>query len=229
MISDIEATSCKISWKASKNTSGVPLIGYTIEKRELGLSKMWSRVCSQVTESSFHIENLRTGIEYEFRIFAENEIGLGDPLIVSETVVAKPPFDPPGAPMMPEVGNITTSSVDISWKAPSVDGGSPITGYIVEKREGPFARWTLVKNLGRSTTSCVVSNLIENQEYEFRVIAENKSGPGKPSPPVEGVIPRDTEVWEIPIMEEAVKTVQAQEDHNATFTCTIKNCAEVKW
>ena len=218
-----------MSWKASKNNPGVPLIGYTIEKRELGLSKMWSRVCSQVSETAFLIENLRTGVEYEFRIFAENEIGLGDPLIVSETVVAKPPFDPPSAPMMPEIGNITPSSVDVTWKAPSSDGGSQITGYVVEKREGPFARWTVAKQANHMENWCVISNLVENQEYEFRVIAENKSGLGKPSPPVEGVIPRDTEVWEIPVVEDTIRPVSAQENHNATFTCNIANCAEVKW
>ena len=228
-ISDIEATSCHLTWKRPRASGGLSLIGYTVEKRELGLSKMWSRVCSQSSESSCTVANLRTGVEYEFRIFAENEIGLSDPLMVSETVVPKPPFYPPGAPKMPEVSNITPNSIDLSWEAPAVDGGSSITGYIVERRDGVFGRWTLVKNANHMETSCVLSNLIEKHEYEFRVIAENKGGPGKPSPPVEGVIPRDTKVCEAPVVELKMKPVAAKEDGSATFTCEIANCTEVKW
>ena len=44
-------------------------------------------------------------------------------------------IDVPGAPGIPEVSDILADSMTVSWTPPTNDGGSPITGYTVEKRE----------------------------------------------------------------------------------------------
>jgi len=41
----------------------------------------------------------------------------------------------PTAPRNPEAIDWSPSYVELSWKEPSSDGGSPITGYIIEKRD----------------------------------------------------------------------------------------------
>jgi len=38
------------------------------------------------------------------------------------------------APDQPKVEKVTKDSVTLSWKKPLNDGGSKITGYIIEKR-----------------------------------------------------------------------------------------------
>ena len=49
--------------------------------------------------------------------------------------------DKPGKPDAPEIGKTTKTSVALSWKPPSSDGGAPITNYVVEYRvEGGF-KW----------------------------------------------------------------------------------------
>ena len=91
--------------------------------------------------------------------------------------------DPPGAPDAPRISNITAKSMDLSWSAPSSDGGSQITAYNVERKEAFSTRWVPVEQV--TGTTCKVPGLKEGTEYQFRVAAVNKAGPGTPSEPSE--------------------------------------------
>ena len=48
---------------------------------------------------------------------------------------AKHPFDPPGPPGQPRDLSSTCDSITVQWTRPRNDGGSPIQGYVVEKRK----------------------------------------------------------------------------------------------
>jgi len=47
--------------------------------------------------------------------------------------------DPPGKP---EVTDSDKDHISIKWTPPKKDGGSPITGYNVERRDPKTGRWT---------------------------------------------------------------------------------------
>lgn len=87
----------------------------------------------------------------------------------------------PDAPSPPSVSDITPSSMTLSWEPPATDGGSTVTGYIVEKRESPVGRWVPVNRAPIKETTFKVNDLSEDRKYEFRVSAENAAGVGKPS------------------------------------------------
>lgn len=89
--------------------------------------------------------------------------------------------DPPGKPDAPEIEDWDIDHIDISWKAPKSDGGAPITGYMIEKRDKFNIRWSSALEVPADQRRATVSHLTENKDYQFRVTAINKAGPGVPS------------------------------------------------
>ena len=86
---------------------------------------------------------------------------------------------------MPDVANITPNTATLSWFRPHHDGGSPITGYVIDKKDRYSTRWTKLDEVPASQTEYNIRGLQEGNEYEFRVSTVNKAGVGKPSTPCE--------------------------------------------
>lgn len=51
------------------------------------------------------------------------------------------PIDPPGPPTRLEPSDITKDAVTLTWCEPDDDGGSPITGYWVERLDPDSDKW----------------------------------------------------------------------------------------
>ena len=96
------------------------------------------------------LTKLKEGQEYEFRVMAENANGLSEPLVTDRSVLVKNPFgrsrrssrtlqccrlDAPGQTGTPECKSRDRDRIEIKWAAPRNDGGNPIKGYVVERRE----------------------------------------------------------------------------------------------
>ena len=112
------------------------------------------------------VKGLEEGKEYEFRVAAENLHGTSEPLC-AEPVVAKWPFsndnafftlccvqrklarfliifylqDPPSLTGTPICTDHTENSITLGWTKPRNDGGTPITGFMIEKREKGTDKW----------------------------------------------------------------------------------------
>ena len=71
----------------------------------------------------------------------------------------------------------------VTWTKPYSDGGSPILGYWVERKEVTGLRWTKVNRELVKELTIVATGLTERSEYQFRVSAENKAGVGPASEP----------------------------------------------
>lgn len=100
-------------------------------------------------------------------------------------------LDPPSPPRWLEVVSISRNSAELKWTAPERDGGSPITNYIVEKRDVKRKGWqavdTTVKELNYNVTP-----LNDGSLYVFRVAAENAVGPSEYCELVDSVLAKDT-------------------------------------
>ncbi len=85
-------------------------------------------------------------------------------------------------PSRPNIETVTDDSVTISWAAPSDNGGSDITCYMVEQRnvDDRLEDWDVVEDNVTSTT-LTIGDLTLRDEYTFRVSAANKFGWSPPS------------------------------------------------
>ena len=116
------------------------------------------------------------------RVIAENDAGQSEPSDTTGRFVAKDPFDPPGRPDAPNVTDITRDSASLAWQPPAHDGGAPVTHYVLEMRHVGDVKWRTVTQSVKDL-AYEVGELTEGDQYEFRVSAVNKAGPGEPSAP----------------------------------------------
>uniref|UniRef100_A0A6I8Q4T2 Titin n=1 Tax=Xenopus tropicalis TaxID=8364 RepID=A0A6I8Q4T2_XENTR len=172
-VTAVTRDSMVVQWNEPVNDGGSKILGYHVESKERN-SILWVKLNKTILpDTRIKTTNIEEGIEYEFRVYAENIVGIGKPSKVSECYVARDPCDPPGRP---EPVIVTRNSVTLQWTKPEYDGGSKITGYIVEKKELPEGRWMKASFTNVIETEFAVTGLVEDQRYEFRVIARNAAG-----------------------------------------------------
>ncbi|HKU33408.1 MAG TPA: fibronectin type III domain-containing protein [Candidatus Nitrosotalea sp.] len=77
---------------------------------------------------------------------------------------------------------ISSSQINLSWIAPVDDGGSPITGYKIERSLDSSSIWnTVVPNTGNTDTTYSDTGLSSNTTYTYRVSSINSAGTSSPS------------------------------------------------
>ncbi len=76
-------------------------------------------------------------------------------------------------------------------KDPWLKWTHPLSGYIVEKKPKGRGEWQKANAFPCPDLTYTVINLAEGSEMEFRVMAVNDGGPGKPSKPTPPHVVRD--------------------------------------
>lgn len=154
----------------------IPLTGKPLPKVSISkdgqVLKSTMRFNSDVTTDSLII-SLRESVASDagrYDITASNSSGTTKSF-VNIVVLDRP--TPPVGPV--EMCDVTEDSVSLKWLPPAYDGGSPITNYIVLKRETTTANWMEVSSaVARCTIK--IMKLITGVEYQFRIRAENRFG-----------------------------------------------------
>jgi hypothetical protein len=80
----------------------------------------------------------------------------------------------PDAPAMPQVEEVRSETVVLSWTPPA-NNGAEITSYTVKSDKGDTFEC--------ATTTCTLDGLTNNVTYTFTVVANNAVGASDPSPP----------------------------------------------
>lgn len=96
--------------------------------------------------------------------------------------------DEPTKPKNVEVVDWDKDHADLKWIKPDNDGGAPITGYIIEFKEKFGKDWEKGKEISGDVTEATIDGLKEGTQYEFRIRAVNKAGPGEPSDATKPII-----------------------------------------
>jgi Fibronectin type III domain len=121
------------------------------------------------TASPWVISGLTNGTTYTFSFRAVYEAVGG----VSSSILTATPAALPGLPRSLSAVFGFQTGATISWQAPASDGGASISGYVVEYNSG--SGWQTVTASGRTA---YVSDVWLNQNWSFRVAAENANGIG---------------------------------------------------
>ena len=166
--------SVAVSWKPPGSDGGSAVTGYVVEYSRPGKTFKRSKAASVRSDSV----GARSGATYTVTVAAKNKNGVGKSVVKTVTVPGKGSGSLPGAPSGATVEVKTVGgkkSVVVSWKPPGSDGGSAVTGYVVEySRPG--------KTFKRSKGPSVQSDSLTARSgttYTVSVAARNKNGVGK--------------------------------------------------
>ena len=169
-----------ISWKAVAVPGGAPVSKYVVT----AIPGSMHCVAAAPT-TSCTVGNLTNGTSYSFVVVAFNKAGHSPASAPSAPVV---PATVPGAPLS-LVAQVSpgTTTVTLSWSAPSDDGGDAVTSYTVSSVPAGLTC------TATRTTSCQIANLVPGTSYSFSVTATNLVGTGAASaasvPVVATVVP----------------------------------------
>jgi hypothetical protein len=160
-----------LTWTAPTSTGGSPITGYKIEISSDNGST-WTTVSANTgsTSTSATVSQLSTG-NYRFRVSAINAVGTS--VVSTASTAVSVTASSPGLPTNLSISHNGFGSATVSWDAPASDGGSVITGYVVEYQTG--GSW---QALTPSGTTASVSNVWSTQGWSFRVAAVNSVGTG---------------------------------------------------
>lgn len=90
------------------------------------LFQFWVKLSSFARSTHYDVIGLEPNRTYNFRVRAENQYGVSDPLQADEPITAKFPFTVPDPPGQPRVIDWDTSNATVVWTRPLSDGGSRI-------------------------------------------------------------------------------------------------------
>ncbi|HYL65810.1 MAG TPA: fibronectin type III domain-containing protein [Nitrosopumilaceae archaeon] len=168
-----------LSWTAPSNNGGSAITGYEIERSTDGGST-WSAIVSNTgnTAITYSDTGLTHSTTYTYRVSAINQIGTSQPSnTASATTFNTVPSQPIGL-----TATAQTLQINLRWNAPSDNGGTPITGYKIERSTNNGNTWsTIVSNTGSTGTTYSDKNILPLTTYTYRVSAINDIGTGNSS------------------------------------------------
>lgn len=205
-LKDLFESNFTLKWAAPLDDGGSPIIGYKIEIDNQSEKSSWyayvpkegdviqiekgdkiGKVVSEIDHyikpnlTRYKIEGLRKGQVLRVRIRAANRVGESDAATVADRITMKNPWNVPNPPRDPEVFDWTETTLSVQWKAPETDGGSPITGYVVEYKEKMATTWKSYFEADPKKLTTIIPELRTGAAYVVRIRARNCEGDSEPS------------------------------------------------
>ncbi|MGA1848594.1 MAG: fibronectin type III domain-containing protein [Thermoplasmatota archaeon] len=166
-----------LEWDPPESFGGTRKVTYRVYLMVGG--EPWSLYTDELITTELRIGELKNGIRYDVRVTAVNIMGEGLPSMDTFAI-------PIGLPSQPQLLNATLGdeSVRLSWMDPADMGGEGFVSYVV-------FMGTLREDLhyiGTTTsTTFMITDLRNGQEYFFAVVAVNSLGQGELSSVVSAI------------------------------------------
>uniref|UniRef100_A0A3B5RAP4 Neogenin 1b n=1 Tax=Xiphophorus maculatus TaxID=8083 RepID=A0A3B5RAP4_XIPMA len=162
----------KLTWRQPAEPHGDDLT-YSVFYSQEGTSRERVVNTSRPGEMQVTIQNLMPDTRYRFRVVAHNSNGQGESSAALKVATQAEVQVPGPAPNLQAVSN-TPTSVFLSWDKP-LTGNGDILSYKLYYTDRSVGTEEDVDIDGQSYT---MAGLKKNTEYSFRVVANNKHGPG---------------------------------------------------
>lgn len=174
----------QLTWSASTD-GGAAIIEYKVY---LGTHPGHPFTSVSVSSESYLQTGLENGLTYYYMVSAVNQVGEG----VTSDIVAAIPASSTVLPSAPTnlSAKTTDSSIELTWSAPTDNGSSPITRYIVYR--GPNSTGMEYLNIVTGT-SYVDTELANGERAYYSVVAVNSRGMGGSSDTVNAAIDDSTD------------------------------------
>jgi hypothetical protein len=130
---------------------------------------------------TYNVDELLNGIEYTFRLSAENIFGEG-PLSRPESVI---PATVPGAIELASVEKTGDGFVKITWAPPEQDGGRELLEYKVY-RGISIGSEVVISTISSDVLEFTDESVLNGEEYYYGITAVNMLGEGEMSPHMQG-------------------------------------------
>jgi len=169
--------SVALNWSAPSSNGGSAITGYLVEwATNSGFTS--GKGSKSTTDSVTIVSGLSDDTTYYFRVFAKNAVATAaSTTSVKSSTASARTNTTPSAPRSLAVSGGSNSAV-VSWISPADDGGTAVTGYLLEwATNSSFTAGAGSKNLG-VVTSDTVTGLTPGLTYYFRVRAKNAIGNG---------------------------------------------------
>ena len=167
-----------LQWEAPDHDGGTPITSYQLQYQEVGGSGSWIDLHTTPDGSTFSYAHtgLKQGTTYYYRVAATNDVDQG---FFSNPPAGARTHDLPNVPLRLMATAVSGSRIDLEWRAPSNDGGSPITSYELWYAEDETGPWIdLYTTPDGGTLSYAHSGLDRGTIYYYRVAATNDVGQG---------------------------------------------------
>uniref|UniRef100_A0A3Q3EVU2 Myomesin 3 n=1 Tax=Labrus bergylta TaxID=56723 RepID=A0A3Q3EVU2_9LABR len=186
-------TSVLLQWQEPKAKDDI--LGYYLYYSETG-KKEWQTVNNKpISQNRFTVHGLKTRREYVFMVKAVSRAGNSNYSDESQPILVKSAIHVPSAPSAITLLLCTGSEMVLGWRAPASNGGDPVRGYYLDQRDKGMKTWREVNVKPAKERQYKVCNLTSGRFYQFRVLAGNMAGVGKPSEASEEFL---CEKWTMP-------------------------------
>ena len=178
----VSDTEIDLSWTAPVSNGGSEITGYQVQVSEDGGTTFTDLpTTSDAATLTYEHTGLSAGTERHYQVAAINSIGTGaysSPVPATTHDVSVAPAEPTS--LMATA--VSETEIDLSWAAPTNDGGSALTGYTLQyNKAGGTAFGESVTGIAANATSYSHVSLDAGTEYTYRLVAINALGDSGPS------------------------------------------------
>lgn len=171
------SSSFVVSWTAPVNNGGAAISDYGVQYSADAGSTWETFTATASSVESRTVTGLTANTTYIFRVTAKNSAGYG-PYSSNSASVTTAGLTVPETPTAISAGSATSSSLLVSWTAPSNNGGAAISDYWLQYSSNSGSTWETFTASASATASRTVTGLTASTSYIFRVAAKNSVGYG---------------------------------------------------